>query len=435
MLKPIPGSTYVIVPGDNLSRLAASAFGNGRRWREIWEANKTTLRSGDPNLIFPGEVIFIPPIPPEVDPVQDPALVALPTKPLKGLGEFTLVLGSKEMLVSSATMLQTMDTCCDAWTATVPFDYLRMFSIIKPFGYTPADVYIGPKLITRSILYDITLSISEAGRLAELHGFTQTADLVDGCGQPPYEASMVSLLDRCNQLLIPFGIPVKVDASNPEVVSLAATVFEKVSMNPNDTVFSHLQGLAAQRNILISCTELGELFLTAANTKGKSVGTIEEGGPYFQGMSITFSGRSRWGVYSVYNQLADKGNRKKKAPVYYDAIAIDPKVPPRRVKRESYDQATPFSMQASADWKRARAFGEGLSFPVTVNSWYAPNGYRWRPNTIVTVKSQSLAIPLGFDFLIKSVEFHFADNRTCTLNLIAPSAYSGAMPVGPISWL
>lgn len=435
MPRPVPGAPYVIVPGDTLSGIAAAAFGNGRRWREIWEANKTTLRSGDPNLIFPLEVIYIPPVPPEVDAAVDPALIALPTKPLKGKDDFTLVLGSREVNVSEATFLQTMDTCCDAWTAKVPFDYLRMFSVIKPFGYTDSDVYIGPKLGTRSVLYDIELGLGGDGRTAELWGFTATADIVDSCGQPPYEAVNVSLLDRCKKLLIPFGIPVKIDASNPDVAITAATPFEKVTMAPTDKIFNHLQSLAAQRNILISCTELGELFLTAANVNGTSVGTLEEGGPYFESAKLKFSGRKRWGVYSVYNQLNDKAARRKKTPVYYDAIALDPKVSTRRVLRDSYDQASSFSMQASADWKRARAFGEGLNFPLTVNGWYAPNGFRWRPNTIVTVKSPTLAIPLGFDFLIKSAEFHFATNRTCTLQLIAPSAYSGDMPVGPISWL
>jgi nucleoid-associated protein YgaU len=60
------------VPGDNLWRIArarieASAPQRAtdgeivRYWRRLVDANRTTLRSGDPNLIFPGEILRLPP--------------------------------------------------------------------------------------------------------------------------------------------------------------------------------------------------------------------------------------------------------------------------------------------------------------------------------------------------------------------------------------
>ncbi len=64
-------STYVVKSGDNLWRIAQqhlagvledppSSEATAAYWREIVADNRDTLRSGDPNLIYPGEVVALP---------------------------------------------------------------------------------------------------------------------------------------------------------------------------------------------------------------------------------------------------------------------------------------------------------------------------------------------------------------------------------------
>jgi nucleoid-associated protein YgaU len=62
----------VVVPGDNLWQIARAEVirtsGADRPadsqiapyWQRVVEANRSTLRSGDPSLIFPGEVVTLP---------------------------------------------------------------------------------------------------------------------------------------------------------------------------------------------------------------------------------------------------------------------------------------------------------------------------------------------------------------------------------------
>jgi nucleoid-associated protein YgaU len=64
--------TYVVQPGDNLWRIARAetvrATGDARPdnrtvadyWDRVIATNRTTLRSGDPSRIFPGEVVALP---------------------------------------------------------------------------------------------------------------------------------------------------------------------------------------------------------------------------------------------------------------------------------------------------------------------------------------------------------------------------------------
>ncbi len=56
-------TNYEIKPGDTLSNIAAlckNEAGQTLSWRTLYEANKGNLRSGNPDLIFPGEKIKLP---------------------------------------------------------------------------------------------------------------------------------------------------------------------------------------------------------------------------------------------------------------------------------------------------------------------------------------------------------------------------------------
>jgi hypothetical protein len=66
-----PRSTHVVLAGDNLWSIARGALAAGtnrtpsdeevaRYWRAVIDANRTTLRSGDPNVIFVGETVTLP---------------------------------------------------------------------------------------------------------------------------------------------------------------------------------------------------------------------------------------------------------------------------------------------------------------------------------------------------------------------------------------
>ena len=53
--------TYVVVSGDSLSKIAQREYGDGNDWNRIYEANRDKLK--DPDKIFPGQKLVIPPKP------------------------------------------------------------------------------------------------------------------------------------------------------------------------------------------------------------------------------------------------------------------------------------------------------------------------------------------------------------------------------------
>jgi nucleoid-associated protein YgaU len=62
---PLPTGTigsgekrYVVVHGDSLSKIAKREYGDGNKWRTIYEANKDLI--DNPDLIYPGQELKLP---------------------------------------------------------------------------------------------------------------------------------------------------------------------------------------------------------------------------------------------------------------------------------------------------------------------------------------------------------------------------------------
>lgn len=57
---PAPANqTYTVKSGDSLSKIAKHIYGDAKKWRKIFEANKDKIKN--PDLIYPGQVFTIPP--------------------------------------------------------------------------------------------------------------------------------------------------------------------------------------------------------------------------------------------------------------------------------------------------------------------------------------------------------------------------------------
>lgn len=56
---PAASQTYTVVKGDCLWNIAKRFYGNGAKYTTIYNANKSVI-GGNPNLIYPGQVLTIP---------------------------------------------------------------------------------------------------------------------------------------------------------------------------------------------------------------------------------------------------------------------------------------------------------------------------------------------------------------------------------------
>ena len=53
------GTTYTVVSGDSLSKIATHHYGDSAKWHQIYEANKALI-GNNPDLIEVGQVLTLP---------------------------------------------------------------------------------------------------------------------------------------------------------------------------------------------------------------------------------------------------------------------------------------------------------------------------------------------------------------------------------------
>lgn len=413
MPKPTPGSQYTVISGDTLSRIALRAYGVASKWRIIWAANETVLRSGDPDLIFPGEVILIPGDP-TVDGILDDQRPELPGK---DPDQFTLLIEDQELPVVSAKVTLTADTGANGWTATRALDPGDGFTVefLRPYSYARAKVFLGGVLVDTGFLFHTVSEESAGGIRLELHGFTKTANALDSVVKSPFQASNVTLKQRAESMLEGRDVPLVFESQND-------SIFKRVKAGKTEKIFQHLDKLAKQRTVLISCTKLGELLMYDPVTDG-SIGTLEAGDGLIGDVKGEWDGRKRFNCYLGYG----KGPRKNRK-----AVSKDNGVPVSRMTAFEADDTTDGDIQKAADYYRNKQIAGALSIPVPVTSWYGPNGKLWTPNTLITVKSDALFLFDGFTFMIRSVEFNFDSNRAdATLMLVPPTVFTKGDLVDP----
>ena len=71
--QPTRGSNYTVQAGDTLWAIAQRAYNDAEDWDTIYQANRQVI-GGNPNLIYPGQVLHIPQNP-------DPTKTPIPTPP------------------------------------------------------------------------------------------------------------------------------------------------------------------------------------------------------------------------------------------------------------------------------------------------------------------------------------------------------------------
>lgn len=386
--------------------------------------------------------------------------------PGKDADELTLIVSDLEIKVESGTFVRDLTTGADGFTAVIPWEPgadKKLDKITAPFSYAQAGIYIGGKLQSEMILYDVTQKTDTRSEKT-LEFWTKTADIIDSTLIAPYEANNIKLTDRCKQQCNPFGINVivgddaakklletkkitytdpkarqfNVAASTYNVLHLRPIIkkvpdtfskfvtdekkFPRVKGEPTDTIFKHLAELAAQRGLLLTCTTTGDLLITMANVNSKPVGTIEEGKYQLApGYVASWKGRDRFALYRAMVQSS--GSKKAKAVQIAEDKVVKAVAP--RILTFNADESLPGEAKSAAEWRRNKTAADAMSFTFPVNSWYAPDGTLWIPNTTVTIISPTMGVKNGFTFLIRAVKLEYKSGGTTgELDLVPPSVFT-----------
>lgn len=343
-----------------------------------------------------------------------------------------IILGLLPIVPISGTITRTIDTCADMmqfdidWHEIGKDGYNPLFDYFsRPYGYVNVKGFCGIVQNFGGKTYVVDHAKDKQGRTKTITCYSKTVDLIDSNVDPSrgetYEAKLVSLFTRATQLCILRGIKVVLDADE-KVLLKANEPFDKVTAEPEETIFDHLLKLAKQRGLLLSSTFDGDLFITRAKTTQLPMGAmLEDAISIPNDYRASFDGRSRFNKWTAIGQ---NKNKKLKG----QAQSIDIPIDSARTKTVSAPDTIAGGIVSAANYEKNKSVAQSLTIPWNVSSWYSDPTQLllWQPGTLFTViQSLTLNVLTPFTFMIKQVDYKFDESgATAQLQLIPPQCYT-----------
>jgi len=418
VIVPVAGQSYTIIKGDTLWDIATIVYGSGWKYTVIWDANKSNLKSNDPNLIYPGEVLWIPHAAKEDLPEDSGGPVDRVTKGTSANPyEYKLVIDGTQLPVVAGSYIVTLDSPFNMWKATVRYwKDSEIYEVIKPFQYKPAKVYLGDNYMGDTVLYITDLSWDSNSSTSVLTGFTRTVDIVDSVKEAPFQAKNITLENWAKMLCEPFGVEVEYLAEDKD------TKIKRAKIDKTEAVFENILKYIRSRGLRVTCSTDGKLQIVGDPPMKMAVTSFTEGeGTTLQKGHIVFDGRKRFKKVVGYST-------KPRKHAAFTHVTDD--LPCNRIHAIIANNNDVADIEEAVRRDARSEIDDALTMVIPVRDWYNEQGTLYAPGQFVTVTSHLAYLNEPTNLIIKVVEFLTnGKERSCNLTVTPPAVYIKAKEI------
>lgn len=402
-------SSYTVRAGDTFESIARKQYGSEQYASTISKAN-----SGAAEPLTAGTVLAVPPRPGAPVDKQGQA-------PSSGANEVAVLInGTRFRFWSDLRLTRSLDGM-DTIEFSAPFDAEApgFREVFRPFSYAPLVVTVGGDVLFTGTMIGVTPNLSDRQKTISVSAYSVPGVLND-CTPPasayPVEFNDLALPEIAAALADPFGVAVSFTGP-------AGSAFERVAVDPGDTVLAFLSDLARQRSLVVSSTPDGELLFQQSVAAGQPVAALQQGASPVLGVQPSFSPQQYYshvtGLESVY--LGTEGSQYTvKNPHLAGTV--------RPLTFKSPDVLGGDIQQAVAA-KVGRMYGNMASYSVQVDTWRDKDGRLWEPNSTVKLQAPGAMIYDPYEFIVRSVSFERSGAKEAAeLDLVLPGSFSGTTP-------
>jgi len=237
----------------------------------------------------------------------------------------------------------------------------------------------------------------------------------------PYQFDLLTFRQIVAQLISPFGLSMVVD---PIVRSRMDAQFEESNARASQNIKSFICELAAQKNIIVSHNNLGQIVFTQLSIFQKPIATFDGSIPVTS-MSLLFNGQRMHSHIKVIGQSdVDDINANESDPLR-NPYVINSVYRPRVVVQSSKN--TTLDVVQAAKNIRAQEL-KGLSLVIKLDRWTI-NDKIIRPGQIITVINPRVYLYKKSNWVIEEVDLEGdATKYEATLRCVVPETYNGQDP-------
>lgn len=235
----------------------------------------------------------------------------------------------------------------------------------------------------------------------------------------PLQSDNLSLTEIAKKLISRFDLTMVVD---PAVASRMNSLFAKTTASETDTIKGYLQKLAAQKNIIITHNEKGQLLFTESKANQKPIFHFEKNMPSTS-MTLSYNGQGMHSHITVMKQASSEGGNAGESTI------INPYVPfvyrPKVITQTSGSDVD--TVQAAKN-ALADELKSGLSVTIVTDRWEIDKKII-KPNNIITIQNPEIYLYEKSEWFIESIDFAGDQQKTvATIKCVLPEVYNGKYP-------
>ena len=236
----------------------------------------------------------------------------------------------------------------------------------------------------------------------------------------PYQFDGMTLKEICTQLIKPFGLSMVID---PIVSSRMNDKFEESNARASQNIRSFISELTAQKNIIVSHNEKGQLLFTQISPTAKPIATFDGSAPVTS-MSLSFNGQVMHSHIRVISQ-ADPDDVNANENEVRNPYVINSVYRPRVMVQNS--RSTTLDVNQSAKNIRAQEL-KGIPLIIKLDRWDL-NGKIIRPGQLISAINPNIYLYKKSNWVIEEVELEGdATKQTATLHCVLPETFNGQDP-------
>lgn len=290
--------------------------------------------------------------------------------------------------------------------------------LFRPLSYFPVEIFNSKnKIIFTGTILNHAFESNSVNNLLTLSGYSKSGILEDVTIPPsqyPLESNSRSLKEIVSRLCGFYGLKLII---NDNVSNIANSSFKKTTASISDTVKSYISKLTAQKNILLSHNEYGDLVMLKPNenAKPKYYFNVEN----TLSMSSSFNGQSMHSEINVVRQPSNENSGSSTV----DKIT-NPLISVFRPTTNTLTSGDDVDVLKAADNQLAAEL-KNISVKVKLFGLFDDIN----PGDIVNIHNHEIYSFAYVNYMVSSISLNESvDQSTTDLELVLPETFTGNQP-------
>lgn len=320
---------------------------------------------------------------------------------------------------------------------TAPFEADRQIfrNTFRPFSFKDVVIYVGEQRLFTGTLVDVKPNLDAGARSVSVSCYSKAAILEDCCppaSLAPIEANGLTLRQIAERLAAPKGIEVVMTAADGGPFKRVKSRQRRANnqAEADQSIQAFLVDLAKQRGLVITSDPDGALLFQRSVAPGHPVARFVEGTPPLLSVAPTFSPQSYFDEITGFTS-AKRGRIGSKYTERVERLSGGA-LRTLSFKLDDIEKADAVNAVRS---KMARMFANIVQYVIGLPTWRDPQGALFRPNTTLILQAPDAMVYHDTELLLRDVYLKAsAQERTASIGLVLPGAFSGEQPPLPLPW-